>query len=302
MLVARPSGRGALAGPRISSPGRAPGGFEFPARQYGCRWRATAGTDTMDRQLWPSLTQSRQVPPSLDRIPASKVAELRVVIIEDSKVILDRLDDSLAVIRNVEIVGLADNEPDAVLLLRNLRWNVALVDLQLKSGTGIGMLKALGESAADDRHRVIVFTNFAYPVRGALPRAGRRTFFRQVAPMELAPGTHDEAGGRRRQRCLIVGGCRRHAFGVSRGGRVAATRLRVRRPASSRAPRTMRATPRRAATAGRDGGRIPLCARAKAAGARRGVMAKMLAPVERGNGTRRICEAGRRPHARTRWI
>ncbi|MEO8508203.1 MAG: response regulator [Betaproteobacteria bacterium] len=132
----------------------------------------------MDMQTLPSQTDSRQVPLSLDWIPALKVPGLRVVIIEDSKIILDRLEESLAVIRNVEIVGHADNEPDALLLLRNARWNVALVDMQLKTGTGIGVLKALGESAADDRHRIIVFTNYAYPQYEARCRAlGAAHFF-----------------------------------------------------------------------------------------------------------------------------
>lgn len=132
----------------------------------------------MDMQISQSLTESRPIPVSLDSIPALRVPGLRVVIIEDSQIILERLEESLALIGNVEVVGHADNERDALMLLRNARWNVALVDLQLKSGTGIGVLKALGESAADDRHRVIVFTNYAYPQYEARCRAlGAAHFF-----------------------------------------------------------------------------------------------------------------------------
>jgi DNA-binding NarL/FixJ family response regulator len=117
----------------------------------------------MDMQLSPAPSGLRHAPMNLDSILALKVPGLRVVIIEDSKIIRERLEESLALIRNVEVVGHADNEMDALLLLRNVRWNVALIDLQLKVGTGIGVLKALGESAADDGHRIIVFTNYAYP-------------------------------------------------------------------------------------------------------------------------------------------
>lgn len=131
----------------------------------------------MDMQISQSLTESQSMPVSLDSIPSLKIPGLRVVIIEDSKIILERLEESLALIANVEVVGHADNESDALMLLRNARWNVALVDLQLKSGTGIGVLKALGEAGTDDRHRVIVITNYAYPQYETRCRALGATHF-----------------------------------------------------------------------------------------------------------------------------
>lgn len=117
----------------------------------------------MDMQVSPAPCQVRHAPINLDAIPALKVPGLRVVIIEDSKIIRERLEESLALIPNVEVVGHADTEVDALLLLRKVRWNVAVLDLQLKVGTGIGVLKALGESGADDRHRIIVCTNYVFP-------------------------------------------------------------------------------------------------------------------------------------------
>jgi DNA-binding NarL/FixJ family response regulator len=86
---------------------------------------------------------------------------LRVVIVEDSPMIRARLTESLAEISGLEVVGAAETEPDALALLRGTAWDAAVLDLQLRRGTGLGVLKALGERPPNTT--IIVFTNFAFP-------------------------------------------------------------------------------------------------------------------------------------------
>ena len=89
--------------------------------------------------------------------------KLRVVIVEDSAIIRARLAEALSEIPNVEIVGHAETEADAVSLLRRGEWDAAVLDLQLKQGTGLGVLKTFAQDGRADRTKIIVFTNYAFP-------------------------------------------------------------------------------------------------------------------------------------------
>lgn len=89
--------------------------------------------------------------------------KLRVVIVEDSAIIRARLAETLTEIPNVEIVGQAETEAEALALLRDTTWDAAVLDLQLKQGTGLGVLKVLGQGLRPKNAKIIVFTNYAFP-------------------------------------------------------------------------------------------------------------------------------------------
>lgn len=90
-------------------------------------------------------------------------AKLRVVIVEDSLIIRARLAESLAEIPNLEIVDQVESEAAAVNVLSENTWDAVVLDLQLKQGTGLGVLKALAKGARPPQAKVIVFTNYAFP-------------------------------------------------------------------------------------------------------------------------------------------
>jgi DNA-binding NarL/FixJ family response regulator len=90
-------------------------------------------------------------------------SKLRVVIVEDSAIIRARLAEALAEIPNVSIVGQAETEAEAISLLRMSQWDAAVLDLQLKKGTGLGVLKVIGQGGRPNNAKIIVFTNYAFP-------------------------------------------------------------------------------------------------------------------------------------------
>ena len=92
------------------------------------------------------------------RLPA-----LRVVIIEDSAIIRMRLAEALLEIPNLKIIGEVETEADAMRLLGASGWDAAILDLQLRQGTGLGVLKRLRAGGRPESSRVIVFTNYAFP-------------------------------------------------------------------------------------------------------------------------------------------
>jgi two-component system, OmpR family, response regulator len=92
-----------------------------------------------------------------------RLPTLRVVIIEDSAIIRMRLAEALLEIPNLEIIGEVETETDAVRLLGTSGWDAAILDLQLRQGTGLGVLKKLRAEGRPESSTVIVFTNYAFP-------------------------------------------------------------------------------------------------------------------------------------------
>jgi DNA-binding NarL/FixJ family response regulator len=96
-----------------------------------------------------------------ERVNDSK--KLRVVLVEDSPIIRARLTETLSEIPNVEIVGQAESESDALSLLDSGGWDAVVLDLQLRQGTGLGVLRRLKQGGRPSHSKVIVFTNYAFP-------------------------------------------------------------------------------------------------------------------------------------------
>jgi DNA-binding NarL/FixJ family response regulator len=89
----------------------------------------------------------------------SSNSQLSVLLVEDSKMLAERLREALTALEGVEIIATVDNEADAMDCVRNSAIDVIVLDLQLKQGTGFGVLRGLGKI----RPAVIVLTNYALP-------------------------------------------------------------------------------------------------------------------------------------------
>ena len=61
------------------------------------------------------------------------------------------------------MIGFADTEADAVRQLRVQPVDVAIVDLNLKEGSGIGVIEAVRALHATAPPLIIVLTNYAFP-------------------------------------------------------------------------------------------------------------------------------------------
>jgi two-component system, OmpR family, response regulator len=99
---------------------------------------------------------------SLDRLEVDNDSPLRVLLIEDSPLIRERLAESIAEPGRIEIVGQADSEQAAIGMLAAAPWDAMVLDLQLRHGTGLGVLRAL-ISRRPPNVKVIVLTNYAFP-------------------------------------------------------------------------------------------------------------------------------------------
>ena len=82
-------------------------------------------------------------------------------IVEDSATIRENLISTLEEIAAVKVVGFAETENEANTWFFNHHgnWNLAIVDLFLKEGSGLGVLKGCQRRNPDQR--VVVLTNYA---------------------------------------------------------------------------------------------------------------------------------------------
>lgn len=85
--------------------------------------------------------------------------ELRVLLVEDSPRIAERVRELLVQEEGVTVLDTVADEGSALRALAEQVVDVLILDLQLKEGTGFGVLKALGRN----RPITIVMTNYAMP-------------------------------------------------------------------------------------------------------------------------------------------
>lgn len=81
----------------------------------------------------------------------------RAYIVDDSSTVRDNLIDTLRELAAIEPVGHSDNEHDARRWLLENDWDVAIIDLFLRVGSGMNVLQAVRKKRPDQR--VVVLSN-----------------------------------------------------------------------------------------------------------------------------------------------
>ena len=87
--------------------------------------------------------------------------KIRTFLVEDNYTILENLVSTLEVLAPVKAIGIADSEEEGAAWLNSHaeHWDLAIVDLFLKKGSGLGILAACRKR--DDRQKMVVFSNYA---------------------------------------------------------------------------------------------------------------------------------------------
>lgn len=120
-------------------------------------------------------------------------------IVEDSIPVRERLVRSLEGLEGLDIVGTAEDVTAAIAGLEHNAPDALILDLQLPSGSGLQVLRAVREKLPG--MRVIVMTNFAAePYRKAAMAAGAEIFLDKSAEFgrvrDILCEWRDEAGKR----------------------------------------------------------------------------------------------------------
>ncbi|MDO9598657.1 MAG: response regulator [Azoarcus sp.] len=111
---------------------------------------------------------------------------LRVFLIEDSAILRAMLRDMLGELEGVEVVGDADDESGALAGLERQCADLAIVDLELRAGSGLGVLSRLSaEPERYGRTRAVVLTNHGHrAIRARCAALGVERFFDKSFQMD----------------------------------------------------------------------------------------------------------------------
>jgi DNA-binding NarL/FixJ family response regulator len=130
-----------------------------------------------------------------DKFPGSDTVKLkllparfamRVLIVDDSKIVCMGLQQMLVSIADVEIVEPAHTAQDAIASIAESNPDVVILDIRMPGLNGIDVLKDIREKKLPSR--VIMLTNYPYPqYRKKCEELGADYFFDKVTEIEEIP-------------------------------------------------------------------------------------------------------------------
>jgi CheY-like chemotaxis protein len=114
---------------------------------------------------------------------------LRILLVEDSPLLRSRLESMLSQYVAFKVTGLASAEAEAVEKLDTVAYDAIVVDVELRPGSGIGVIRAArarNPDAGNGNHVwVIVLTNYDLPtVRERCMAAGADHFLDKMREID----------------------------------------------------------------------------------------------------------------------
>lgn len=111
---------------------------------------------------------------------------MRVLIADDSAVVVERLADLLREIPAVELVGKAGTVSEAIVNIQVMNPDAVILDLQMPDGTGLDVLRAIRPN--HPFLQVVICTNYPYPkYREECLLAGANFFLDKSTEFERIP-------------------------------------------------------------------------------------------------------------------
>jgi DNA-binding NarL/FixJ family response regulator len=107
------------------------------------------------------------------------MTEMRVLLADDSGLILERLTEMLRMYKKVEIVGTLKNGSDALNSLRTLNPDLAIVDLKMPGLSGLEVLHEIRKENKTVKIIILTFYSTDY-YRNIAIQAGADYFFNKV--------------------------------------------------------------------------------------------------------------------------
>lgn len=115
----------------------------------------------------------------------SRLAPLRVFLVEDSALLRDRIVQAVSMPGRIEVVGHADTEKTAIDGINRCLPDAVIVDIQLREGSGLSVLSSVTQMIWIRLPVLIVLTNHALPEYAKACRAlGADYFFDKSTEFE----------------------------------------------------------------------------------------------------------------------
>ncbi len=85
---------------------------------------------------------------------------MKILLVEDSRILRERLRIMIADIPNTDLVAETDNEGDAFRLLETHRPDIAILDIRLRTGSGLSVLEYIKANYPETV--IMVLTNYGH--------------------------------------------------------------------------------------------------------------------------------------------
>jgi CheY-like chemotaxis protein len=127
---------------------------------------------------------------------------LRILLVEDSPLLRSRLESMLSQYPAFKVTGLASAEAEAVEKLDSVAYDAIVVDVELRPGSGIGVIRAArarNRDKGDGAHVwIIVLTNYDLPtVRERCMAAGADHFLDKMREIDQLMPILQQISGRK---------------------------------------------------------------------------------------------------------
>jgi DNA-binding NarL/FixJ family response regulator len=124
---------------------------------------------------------------------------LKVFIADDSQPVADMLTELITDPGRIEVVGVGDTESATMDSIRRLKPDVVVLDLQLKSGSGTDVIRAVRSDPSLASLRLLVTSNHTSPqLKAGCIELGAEAFYDKVKELgQLAARISELAGARR---------------------------------------------------------------------------------------------------------
>ena len=108
---------------------------------------------------------------------------MKVFIVDDSKIVRDRLVILLSDLKKIEVIGQAKSTRQAIVAIRKLKPDVVILDIRMRDGNGIEVLANIKKDKSSPV--IIMLTNYPYPqYRKKCLDAGADFFFDKSTEFE----------------------------------------------------------------------------------------------------------------------
>lgn len=109
-------------------------------------------------------------------------------LIEDAQRIRSVLIEVLQQAENIEVIGFAESEQEALYQLRSIEWDVAIVDIGLREGSGLAVLSGLKSDGRQYGSRLVFTSNPSNALKTRTMSLGAEAFFDKSREMDSLVG------------------------------------------------------------------------------------------------------------------
>jgi DNA-binding NarL/FixJ family response regulator len=109
---------------------------------------------------------------------------MRLFLVEDSPAVRELIVENLSDIANLEVAGFSETESDAFRLLNQQWYDVIILDIELRQGNGISLLRSLAAlPERPDSLKIIFSNNVSSAYRRIGAQYGVQYFFDKTTEM-----------------------------------------------------------------------------------------------------------------------